>query len=516
MQTERLRSVFRPAYFLALAAASSACNSVIGLSDLSVQEQPTTPGRECETNQECSDKLGQAAACVNPDGRCVALLSEDCDAITGDPNEEPVIILGSLFSTQGAQAATNKERQQAAMLAVGQINNIGGVPTPSGTVRRLVLVSCNETTDLRRAGRHLVDDLKVPAIVGPNTSQDTINVSQQVTIPGGTVVMTPTAVASSIGELVDNNLTWLMAPNDEQRAPLMIRQINDLEARIKAERAGDVKLSIINRDDALGIGTRVSLNSLKLNGRSLSDAIANRTVFVDAYDPSKSDYSAIIEKHLAALPDIVVLAGTAEAITAVMKPLEERWPANTQRPEYVLIDSVKVPDLITLATNNDDLRHRVRGTGIVPSPDSIPVYELFKQEYQVAYATGNPNISGMGPSYDAAFSIAYAIAASGEAEITGAVIAESLAKLSGGSTKIEVGLPDLTAAFSRLSAGDEIDAVGTFGRLEWNDNGAVLGGTLEMWCIGVPSGGTPAYRSSGLTFDLKTATESGQYVQCAP
>jgi hypothetical protein len=198
-----------------------------------------------------------------------------------------------------------------------------------------------------------------------------------------------------------------------------------------------------------------------------------------------------------------------------MKPLEERWPANTQRPEYVLIDSVKVPELTTLATNNDDLRHRVRGTGIVPSPESEPVYELFRQEYTVAYAGGNPNISGMGPSFDAAYSIAYAIAAIGDAAVTGPAIAENLAKLSGGSAKIEVGPVDISPAFSRLSSGEKIDAIGTFGRLAWDQNGAVVGGTLEMWCIGA-SGGTPSFRSSGLEFDLGELQESGQYVQCAP
>lgn len=512
MQIERLRSLFRPARLVALAAVSMGCNSFIGLNDFEIEEGQSAGG-ECETNQQCSNKLGQLAACVGADKRCVPLLSEDCDTITGDPNDEPAILVGSLFSTTGAQATTNKERQQAAMLAVTQVNLVGGVPTPSGSLRKMVMVSCNEAANLKRAAEHLVN-LGVPAIVGPNTSQDTIDVSRQVTIANGIVVMTPTAVASSIADLSDQNLTWLMAPNDEQRAPLMIRQINELETRIKADRAGDVKLSIVTRGDALGIGTRVSLNQLKLNGRSLSDQFG-RTVLVDEYDPTKMDQLAIVDKHIAFIPDIVVLAGTAEAITTVMKPLEERWPAGTQRPEYVLIDSVKVPDLIALATNNDDLRHRARGTGIVPAPESQPVYELFKQQYQVAFQSGNPNISGMGPSYDAAYAIAYAIAAIGDAPVSGPAIADALSRISGGETDIEVGSPDLTEAFSLLSEGNRIDAIGTFGPLKWDERGAVVGGTLEMWCIGA-SGGTPQYRSSGLTFDLETMVESGKYVQCAP
>ena len=326
--------------------------------------------------------------------------------------------------------------------------------------------------------------------------------------------MTPTAVASSIGALVDDNLTWLMVPNDEQRAPLMLSQINALEQRLTTERGREVKLSIVSRGDALGKGTRTSLNSLRLNDRPLSEQI-NKTVLIDEYDFTKPDQNAVVARHLAFEPDIVVLAGTGEAISFVMKPLEEQWPAGTPRPEYVLIDSVKVPELTTLATGNDDLRHRVRGTGIVPGPESVPVNEGFKTDYLVAFSGGNANISGMGPTYDAVYSMAYAIAANGDATVTGAAIAANLSKLAGGSTVIEVGTRDISKAFARLTDGDSIDTVGTFGRLEWDANGAVLGGTLEMWCIGA-SGGTPAYRSSGLNFDLKTKAESGEYVQCAP
>jgi branched-chain amino acid transport system substrate-binding protein len=525
MITQRLGTLSGSTALLFLAISSSACNSVIGLNDLQVDDSPVTPAEGCETNAECIEELSASAGvetlgvCVKPEGKCVALLTEDCDAITGDPNQEDVIVLGSLFSTKGAQAETNKQRQQSAMLAVTEINSLGGIPNPSGGTRELVMVSCNETEGAwKRAGDHLVNQLHVPAIVGPNTSQDTIDVSTQISVPGGTVMMTPSAVASEIGDLVDNDLTWLMVPSDVQRAPLMIRQINDLERQIKMERGVEtVKLSVITRGDALGIGTRTSLNSLRLNDRPLSEQIGtDKTVLLDTYEPSiKEPNQALTTKHVNFSPDIVVLAGTAEAISYVMKPLEESW-GGTPRPQYVLIDSTKVPELLTLVTGNDELRRRVRGTGIVPGSESASVYETFKQAYLSAYPGGSASISGMGPSYDAAYSIAYAIAAAGDEAITGATVARELRKLAGGATTIEVGRQNLTRAFQQLSGGERIRAIGTFGPLEWNENGTVVGGTLEMWCISAPGSGTPAYRSSMLLFDLATNTESGSYVQCAP
>jgi len=502
--------------------------------------EPSDPG-DCTTNQECTDRLTQeamgeagsagtviAAACIKkPVPHCVKLLSEDCDGITGDYTDDQAIFVGSLFSTKGTTAATNLPRQQSAALGIEQINAVGGVPDSKGTSanpRPLVMVSCDESTNLVRAATHLVKDLHVPAIVGPNTSQDTLDVSTKVTVPGGTVVMSPTGVASSIASLSDNDLTWLMVPSDVQRAPLMMQQINVLETALKAERTKNyINLGIVFRNDALGIGTRTALNDLKINGQSLANAInLNNHVQIDPYNGADADQQAIITKYLTFLPDIVVLAGTAEAITKVMVPLEAQWPKDgggadlAPRPNYVLIDSTKVPELLTAVTNNDDLRKRVRGTGITPGPGA-PAETLteFQVDYNVRYSA-LATISGMGPAHDAAYAIGLALAATRTQEVSGASVAQGLRKLAGGATVLKATSQNVLPAFQKLAAGEKITAIGTFGNLDWDANGAVLGGTLEMWCIGLPTAGKPAYASSGLLFDIKTQKPSGAYVQCGP
>ena len=491
---------------------------------------------ECTTNQQCVDKASEnpveigaggdandgpvAAVCVQPEGRCEQLLSADCHTVTGDYLNDRAIILGTLFSTMGAQAATNIPRQQAAALAIEQINAVGGVPAgkTSADARPLVLVSCDESTNLVRAAEHLVKDLHVPAIVGPNTSQDTLDVSTKVTVPGGTVVITPTAVASSIPALGDNDLTWLMVPSDVQRAPLMISQLGALETQLKSERElSQIKLGIVFRNDALGVGTRTSLNELKLNGKSLTDPInLGNHVEIDGYSATDVDLQGLVTKYLEFAPDIIVLAGTAEAISKVMVPLEAQWTGDV-RPHYVLIDSTKVPELITAVTNNDDLRFRIRGTGITPGPSGTntpaEAYNGFKIDYDVRYAGGTSTISGMGPAHDAAYAIGLALAATKDQPVSGASIAAGLRKLASGPTKITTLGTNLLSAFQKLTAGNGITAVGSFGVLDWDANGAVKGGTLEMWCIGGTSA-KPAYQSSGLLFDIMSSKESGTYKQC--
>ena len=513
------------------------------------------PAGDCTTNQECVDRLSAAATsagagggagkggsagmagsggaapggkvaavCVKkPTAHCAALLSEDCTGITGDYLNDQAIVLGSLFSIKGTTAPTNIPRQQSAALAIEQINTAGGVPAGSTSAngRPLVLVSCDESTNLVRAATHLVSDLHVPAIVGPNTSQDTLDVSTKVTVPGGTVVMSPTGVASSIASLTDNDLTWLMVPSDVQRAPLMINQINLLEATLKVQRGNKqyIKLGVVFRNDALGIGTRTALSDLTLNNKSLADSVnLNNNVQIDPYDGAAADQAAIVAKYVAFAPDIIVLAGTAEAITKVMVPLEAAWPVdNLDRPSYVLIDSTKVPELLTAVNGNDGLRARIRGTGITPGPGGkdtpLETFTGFQLDYSVRYAGASATTSGMGPAHDAAYAIGLALAATRTQEVTGASVAQGLRKLAGGTTKIKATGTNVLQAFQKLAAGEKISAVGTFGMLDWDANGAVLGGTLEMWCIGAPSG-KPTYASSGLIFDIKTQASSGLYMQC--
>jgi branched-chain amino acid transport system substrate-binding protein len=531
---------------------SAGCNAILGLDKLSIvanapdASHALLDGGEpyaiepCTTNRECTDRATAAARaatvtandagkgmgiipaiCLQAAHHCAPLLTEDCTTVTGDYLNDAALVIGSLFSTTGAQATTNLARQQSAILAVEEINAAGGIPAggTSASGRPLVMVSCDEAAQLLDAGTHLVHDLAVPAIIGPNTSQDTLDISNMLTIAAGTVVISPTAVASSISDLIDRNLTWLMVPSDVQRAPLMIQQLNTLEAEIeKARGTSTVKLGVIFRNDALGVGTRVSLNTLVLNGKPLSDPVnLGANVRIDGYDFKQVDQSALVRAYVEFAPDIIVVAGTAESITNIVVPLEQGWPAGARspRPHYVLIDSAKTPELIAAVTGNDDLRRRIRGTGVTPGPDSRSVYNAFKVDYELRFPGSSSSISGMGPAYDATYAVAYALAATRDSAPNGANVARGFRRLSGGPTRMELQGTQILAAFQKLVAGENITAIGTFGPLAWNDDGAVLGGTIEMWCIGAAND-MPAYQSSGLTLDVASGQLSGHYAQCPP
>jgi ABC-type branched-subunit amino acid transport system substrate-binding protein len=519
-------------FWLAVGLLAGGCSNILGLDAYTVDAHADGGTHvECTSNQQCTSAASSSDAdtgatrivpsiCRKSTGQCIPLTSQDCTTVEGNYVDDNALVVGSLFSTSGSQASTNLPRQRSASLAIDEINRAGGIPVGNTSTggRPLVLVSCDESVNLMRAGSHLVDDLQVPAIVGPNTSQDTLDLSNKLSIKGGTAVLSPTAVASSIADLADNDLTWQMVPTDVQRAPLMIREIGDLETRLRHDRARDqLRLSVIFRNDALGQGTRQALDDLTFNGAPLSAPVNLGTnVRVDPYMINQPNQQPIIDANVKFAPDIIVLIGTAEAVTDVMVPLEQAWTGSADsRPEYVLIDSSKTPELLTAVTGNSDLRQRVRGTGASSASDSIPVNEAFTVTYATLYPNESADISGMGPSYDAVYAIAFAIASLRGAPVNGTTIAQGLRKLATGGTQVEVESTMILAGFRKLTAGDPLTVVGTFAPLQWNDNGAIMGGTVELWCI-TETGGKTSYDSSGLTFDLASGKTAGQYTQCAP
>jgi ABC-type branched-subunit amino acid transport system substrate-binding protein len=512
---------------------SMGCREVLQLEDYRTQlaEDAGTlvdaakPADGCERNRDCAARQAEGSArgaptiCHKATKRCVTLTSEDCQNITGDYTADEAIVIGSLFSTSGAQASINHAREQSAVLAVDEINAAGGVPagaTSAGS-RPLVLVSCDEAQLLRAAG-HLVNDLTVPAIIGPNTSQDTLDLSNKLTIGTGTLVISPTAVASSIADLLDEDLTWQMVPTDVQRAPLMRAEINTLEQQLRTARGvKSLKLAVIYRDDALGQGTRVGLNALEFNGAPLTDPInLGSNVHILPYQPSQVGQTAMVDSTLKFAPDIIVLAGTAEAVTQVLVPIERGWTGPlSSRPEYVLIDSLKASELIDAVTGNPDLRHRVRGTGTRPASRSVAVNESFMVSYATRHPNEPTNLFGMGATYDATYAVAYGIAALRGRTITGRTISQNLPLLGRSGVEVELQGSKVLSAFRHLTETTPVTIIGTNAPLQWDSHGAILGGTIELWCIS-EAAGRSSYDSSGITFDLQLGRTEGTYVQCAP
>ncbi|MBS2012393.1 MAG: hypothetical protein JST00_05880 [Deltaproteobacteria bacterium] len=514
------------------------------------------PPPECTTNAECTDRAtkqgplpGDAgdggpigvddagvapAVCVKSVGKCARLLSEDCTQVLGDYKNDDAIVLATLFTLSGATAATNLPRQQSALLAAEEINSSlggSGIPPAKGTTRQrpLVVVSCDESKNLDRVGKHLVNELRVAGVVGPNTSQDTLDLTTRILSDpsANTVIMSPTGVAAGIAGLADNNLTWRNIPSDIPRGKLMMAQLNAMESGLKANtmpgqvggaRAGSLKLAIVYRDDAQGQSNfGVIAGDLQWNGAGLSAASNASFVTISKYAPANAatEGAAIVADLEAKRPDVIAVFGQAESVTSVLLPYEKALQAAgaTRWPYYMLIDSNRTKELIdaTVAAGvNPDLRVRLRGVGVTSQPSALPVLNAFNAAYSARYGS-NPRVSNMGQSYDGMYALALALAATTDEPPSGKSIAKGLTKL-GVGTDVLIGQANVRSAFQKLAAGETVRATGTFSEFKWDNNGDLAGGLVEIWCV---SSGTPNFfGSTGLTMDVATLTQSGTFTQC--
>jgi hypothetical protein len=503
---------------------------------------------ECTTNAECTqratellleaglpDAAGDAAPftgaidggavpaiCVKSVGKCAPLLTPDCRSFYGDYTNDDSVLLGTIFNTTGSLAGANIPRQQSAILAAQEINGSvtgGGLPgIDGGPMRPLLVLECDPTANTIRTASHLANDLHVPAVVGPNVAEDALNITNQVSAAAGMLMMSPTVPIDAVTTLNDNGLTWRDIPSDKQRAPLYGDQITALAAQLAGQngRSSQLKLAIIERNDALGSSAAQSISNVAFDGMTVGTS-PNVTTSEYALTDTQTQAQIATNYATTVMPDIVFVIAQ-EAVASIVLPFEQQLQTahpGAPKPYYIATDTAKTTGWLTAPSGvPSDFPSRVRGVGVTPDASSTGVFSAFNLDYSGAYQS-NPGTAGMGPAYDAMYSLAYSIATLGGAPITGTNIARGLNNLDFGSSfSIE---PTMAGgALQQLMGAGHITLQGTFTVMHWDANGDIVGGTMQVWCVSPGSGAMPkpAFGDSGRHLDLVTNQISGSYTQC--
>jgi branched-chain amino acid transport system substrate-binding protein len=443
-------------------------------------------------NATCAAQLGEPA--VERNGACVALKSADCPNVVGPVDDDGVVLLGSLFSLSGPNQSSGVARQNSIELAVRAINDRGGLPAVAegGPLRPLAFVGCDDSradpamagqTTRVAAANHLVG-LGVAAIIGAGTSGASIEVATKATLPGKTLLISPSSTAISItsleGATVDGErLVWRTAPSDKIQADAMRGVLEGLGGAA-------AKVAFVHKSDAYGKG----LSEALLQGLTLGGAPPTAENFVDVeYDATKppEQLTDAVERLVTFAPTVVVLMGTAEAITGVLAPYEARLGAGATLPEYLISDGGRRDDIVKAVAASADpegLRKRVRGTS--PGVPTVLAQNFFNIIYKAQFPEGNPQlIFGMAGAYDAVFLLAYAAVAAGDKPLTGPVMAAGLEKTVGGALSVKVGVSDSAKAFEELRKANAIDFTGASGPLEFDVTAGEAPSDINVWCVGV-------------------------------
>ncbi len=485
------------------------------------------PPDYCLTNQECIDRSGgQPAMCVQK--QCQSLLSDDCKEVLGTPeeygNDDAVLIgyvsllAGNPLASQGLGGANAVE------LARGDfVRAFGGLPPayPGGPVRPLVVVVCNELPDPLRPSRHLVEDLKVPAVIGPLSSSGALAAAQQVMIPNNVLHLNPTATTLAMAQLDDRGLVWRTDAVDTDLVGAMGALTNELERQLRAgdapvvPPADNLKVAYVHRGDILGTSVQsLFLETLTFNGKTAASNAASDDYrdfdYGDFVDPAATAETTkrAVTGVVGYLPHVVLLFGLGEMVTTFSQ-IEQQWPADAPyRPYYVLHPAGFGGDWKTVVGSNEGLRRRV--LGMLPFSDPTdPVGALIKTRYDGLFAqdTGAVWSTPAQAGYDNLYLFAYAAVAIGDQPLTGPNLAEGMKKIAPPGTLIKSSdTTTILNAVVELQAGRNIDYYGALGNIVFDAAGEFAPPVI-VWCTS-PSPDNRG-RPTGWTYNKQTRLLDG-------
>ncbi len=463
------------------------------------------PGGACNVNADCATS-GSPAICRKDTRKCATLLSQDCAAVYGDYANDDSIVLGSILSLKGTNASSGIAERQSAELALDDFTNtVVGLPGSSdGKPRPLVVVECDDSADntiAQRSATHLVEDVGVPAILGPDSSGLVTAVINNVTIPNKVLLISPAATSATLSGI--SQYFWRTSPSDNIQAVPLRLSVGEIAT---AAGISTIKLAVLYKNDSYGSGLFTAVTgSLQINGAPVGAASNSGNFKPIQYAADGSDLASAVAQIVAFQPNIVALFGTNEVVSSGLDTIESSWPGGTTpppRPYYLLSDGGEVQELLDEITAHATVRTRVRGT--VPGTNN-PLFQAFSLKYQGK--NGTPaNVFGMAGSYDSIYLLAYALASLGTKPVDGTGIASGMDKMIGGAA-IDVGTANIQNAFTTLGGGASIDINGASGPLDFDTTQHEAPSDIDVWCVGLDGSNNPQFADSTRSYDSK----SGQW-----
>lgn len=509
---------------------------------------------QCIANSQCT----AGSICRLRDLTCVPVLSDACPRILGAPGAiaDNALVIGALTPAGSGELGDTIER--AVELAQREIADI---PARSGVARPLVIVSCNELSSdgyaaVTPAANHLVKDLEVPVIVGPDDASNAAT-SSQVTGPNGVLMISPSAITSSLRypgpTLTSSPLIWRLGHSDEDQLKALQAFItSELVPKLKADSTlgadEQLRIAIVTEHDFKGDAlTATVTKSLVWNKRgdgnpaTCAENVLNNPPgcipvgfdnLSDKASSPETSMSGAVGTLLAndgaqAPPHVVLHAYSALGIPGILVALETAWSGSSAagKPRPYHVGLFPAFNTFSPLLQFMDAQHTQLAPGEKPldermfafaprvrtAPAAVGNFVVrFRGAFPELAQSGTPFDPAPRAFYDATYMAAYALAAVGEKPVTGANVASTLRRLLQGPRKIVVGPTARDEAFSALLDSASIDLEGVSGDLALDPvTAAPRYYEVELSCPGRVGNKASSFVGSGLVYDPASAAMLG-------
>ncbi len=153
--------------------------------------------------------------------------------------------------------------------------------------------TCIDAAAATAAAERLITVERVNAIVGADCSGVTNAVIQNVAVPRGVVMISPSATSPALTTVRDNDLFFRTSPSDARQGEVIAQMLRE-------QGINSAALTFTNNDYGRGLANSITTNFRRLGGRITISA---------AHEDGKGDYTAEVAALAAAGGDILIVAG---------------------------------------------------------------------------------------------------------------------------------------------------------------------------------------------------------------
>lgn len=309
--------------------------------------------------------------------------------------------------------------------------------------------TCVDSAAATAAAERLVSAEGVAAIYGADCSGVTGAVANNVAVPNGVVMISPSATSPGLSELKDNGFFFRTAPSDARQGEVMA-------GVLKSRGVKNIAITYTNNDYGKGLADSLT-NAFKAAGGQVS--------ITAAHEDGKADYSA----------EVAALSASGADYLAVLGYLDQGGKGIIQASldsgafdKFVLGDGM-IGEALPQAIGKD--LNGAFGTIAGGKTAGATTYEGIAEKAGIK--KDGPYV---GESYDAGALIAFAMQAAGSTD-RAAIQSKIMSVANAPGTKIMPG--EIAKGLKILKDGGDIDYVGATS-VEFNSIGEVLGSFKEV------------------------------------
>lgn len=357
--------------------------------------------------------------------------------------------MGIILGFTGPIESLTPDMAAGAEMAIAEVNESGNFLGGETIEAVRADSTCVDAAAASTAAERLITSDNVVSIMGADCSGVTTAVANNVAVPNGVVMISPSATSPALTTIEDNGLFFRTAPSDARQGVILSQVIMDRGPR-------SVAVTYTNNDYGKGLADAFTSAFEEMGGTVTISA---------AHEDGKGDYAAEVGALAAAGGEaLVVLGYVDQGGRGIMQGAIDTAAFDS----FYLGDGMIGDSLLDLPGLDDA---SVIGTAPGAEGENVDKFNMMFQE-----AAGDGSGPYRGESYDAAALMIMAMQKAGAAD-RGA-IAENIMDIANAPGE-QIGPGELGKALEMIAAGEEIDYVGAT-NVEFTDVGEAAGTYKEL------------------------------------